>query len=79
MTNISANDAGHIPSRIDKILMNEPSQHLKKRSQTAKTRQIMSTRQMQKLIKNNEQVFLEVINTSNDFVPRGKKKKGGNQ
>ena len=35
----------------------------------------MSARQMQKLIKNDEQVFLAVIRTSNDFVPRGRKKK----
>ena len=35
-------------SRISKISMNEPIPHIKKRSQTAKTRRIMSARQMQK-------------------------------
>ena len=34
---------------------------------------------MQKLIKNDEPVFLAVVRTSNDFVPRGKKNKGGNK
>ena len=39
----------------------------------------MFVHQMQKLIKNDKPVFLAVIRTSNDFVPRSKKKKGGNQ
>ena len=34
----------------------------------------MSTRQMQKLIKNDEPVFLAVVRTSNDCVPRGREK-----
>ena len=67
------------PSKYSKMLMNEPYQHVKVQSRTAKTRQIMSARQMQKLIKNDEPVFLVVVRTSNDFVPRGKKNKGGNK
>ena len=39
----------------------------------------MSARQMQKLIKNDEPVFLVVVRTSNDFVPHGRGKRGGNQ
>ena len=50
--------------------MIEPSQNTKKRSHAAKTRQIMSPRQMQKLVRNDEPVFLAVVRTSNHFVPR---------
>ena len=32
----------------------------------------MSARQMQKLVRNDEPVFLEVVRTSNDFAPRGR-------
>ena len=39
----------------------------------------MSAGQKEKLLKNDEQVFLAVIRTSNDFVPRGKKNKGRNK
>ena len=67
------------PNKFSEILMNEPSQHLKVRSHTAKMRQIMSVRQMQKLIKNDETVFLAVVRTSHDFVPLGKKNKGRNK
>ena len=74
----SAIQADQDPRKFRKILMNEPSQHAKVRSHTAETRQMMSARQMQKLIKNDEPVFLAVFRTSNDFVPRGKKNKGGN-
>ena len=35
----------------------------------------MSARQMQKLIKNDEPVFLAVVRTSDSFVPRGRKHK----
>ena len=55
--------------------MNEPTRHTKKRSQTAEARRIMSARQMQKLIKNDEPVFLAVVRTSDSFVPRGKRNK----
>ena len=60
-------------SKIEKIQMNEPKTHVKKRSQYAETRRIMSARQMQKLIKNDEPVFLAVVRTSDNFVPRGRK------
>ena len=62
-------------SRISKISMNEPIPHIIKRSQTAKARRIMSARQMQKLIKNDEPVFLAVVRASDNFVPRGRKNK----
>ena len=78
MSKTSAIQADQDPRKFSKILMNEPSQHVKVRSHTAKTRQIMSARQMQKLIENEEPVFLAVVRTSNDFVPRRKKNKGGN-
>ena len=61
-------------SRVSKVSMNEPILHTKKRSQTAKARHIISTRQMQKLIKNDEPVFLAVVRASDNFVPRGRKK-----
>ena len=65
----SAIQADQDPNKYSKMFMNEPSQHVKVRSRTAKTRQIMSARQMQKLIKNDEPVFLMVVRTSNDFLP----------
>ena len=55
--------------------MNEPIPHIKKRSQTAKARRIMSARQVQKLIKNDEPVFLAVVRASNSVVPRGSRNK----
>ena len=79
MNKISVNDAAQNPNISDKILLNEPSQYVKERSHTAKTQQIMSTRQMQNLIKNDEQVFLAVVRTLNDFVLRRRGKRGGNQ
>ena len=60
-------------SRISKISMNEPIPHVKKRSQTTKARHIMSARQMQKLIKNDEPVFLQVVRASDNFVLLGRK------
>ena len=62
-------------SRISKISMNEPIPHIKKRSQTVKARRIMPARQMQKLTKNDEPVFLAVVRASDNFVPRGRKNK----
>ena len=56
--------------------MNEPSQHIRKLYHTAKTRQIISAHQMQKLVKNNEPVFLAVAKTSNDFILRGRGAQG---
>ena len=55
--------------------MNDPIPHIKKRSQTAKARRIMSARQMQKLIKNDEPMFLAVVRASDNFVPRRRKNK----
>ena len=74
VTKISDNQAVQ-DARISKILMNEPIPHIKKRSQTAKARRIMSARQMQKLIKNDEPVFLAVVRASDSFVPRGSRNK----
>ena len=59
--------------------MNEPSQHIKVRSHAAHTRQIMSACQIQKLMKNDEPVFLAVVRTSNDFFPLGEKAKKRNK
>ena len=58
--------------RFKKELMNEATRHIKKRSQIAEARHIMSARQMQKLIKNDEPVFLAVLRTSDNFVPHSK-------
>ena len=58
--------------KFNKAVLNEPNRHTKKRSQTAEARRIMSARQMQKLIKNDEPVFLAVVRTSDSFVPRGR-------
>ena len=75
VTKISDNQAVQ-DARISKIqVMNEPIPHIKKRSQTAKARHIMSARQMQKLIKNDEPVFLAVVRASDNFVPRGRRNK----
>ena len=74
MTKISGVQAAQ-DSNVSKISMNEPFPHTKKRSQTAETRRIMSARQMQKLIKNDEPVFLAVVRASDSFVPRGLKSK----
>ena len=58
-----------------KAVMNEPTRHIQKLSQTAEVRRIMSAHQMQKLIKNDEPVFLAVVRTSDNFVPRSKRNK----
>ena len=58
--------------KFNKAVMNEPTRHTKKRSQTVEAKGIMSARQMQKLIKNDEPVFLAAVRTSDNFVPRGK-------
>ena len=73
-------DAVQDPSNISKILMNKSSQHSQKQSHAAKARQIMSARQMQKLVENDEPVFLIVVRivvrTSNDFVSSGRRIRG---
>ena len=55
--------------------MNDPIPHIKKQSQTAKVRRIMSACQMQKLIRNDELVFLAVVRALDSFVPRGSRNK----
>ena len=50
---LGATDTAQNASKFNQVLRNEPSQYIKKRSHTVKTRQIMSARQMQKLIKND--------------------------
>ena len=62
-------------SKIEKIQMNEPKTHVKKRSQYVEARRIMSAHQMQKLIKNDEPVFPAVVRTLDNFVLRGRKNK----
>ena len=62
-------------SRIKKIQMNEPKTHVRKRSQYVEAKRIIFARQMQKLIKNYEPVFLAVVRTLDNFVPRGQKNK----
>ena len=49
--------------------MNEPFPHIKKRSQTAEMKRILSALQIQKLIKNDEPVFLAVVRASDNFFP----------
>ena len=68
VSKLSATEIVENANKFNKTLANELSQHIKKRSHTAKTRQILSPRQMQKLIKNEGPVFLVVVRTSNDLV-----------
>ena len=48
---VNTNETVQNASRLNIILMNEPSQHLKKRYHTASARKILAAHQMQKLIK----------------------------
>ena len=60
-------------SRINKISMNEPSPHIKKRSQTAKARHITSARQMQKLIKTMNRCSWRLLGHWTILFPEDKK------
>ena len=57
-----------------KQFKNEPIPHTIKRSQASKTRQLITARQLQKLAKQGQPVFLAVIRPAND-VPRTRRKK----
>ena len=57
---------------------NEPIPHIIKRSQASKTRQMITARQMQKLVKQGQPVFLAIIRPAQD-VPQRRDKRGGNK
>ena len=76
MSKLTMNETVQNTNKVNKMLMNEPSQHINKQSHAAKTRQAMSARQMQKLAKNDEQVVLGVVRTLNKFVPRSRGMRG---
>ena len=61
-----------------KQFKNEPIPHTITRSQASKTRQMVTARQLQKLAKQGQPVFLAIIRSAND-VPRTRRKKGGNK
>ena len=61
-----------------KHLKNEPIPHIIKRSQASKTRQIITARQIQKLAKQGQPVFLAVVRPAHD-VPQTRRKRGGNK
>ena len=61
-----------------KQFKNEPIPHTIKRSQASRTRQIITARQLQKLAKQGQPVFLVIIRPEND-VPQTRRKKGGNE
>ena len=55
---------------------NEPIPHINVQSQASKTRQMITARQLEKLVKQGQPVFLAVVRPAND-VPRARRKKGG--
>ena len=61
-----------------KQFKNEPISHTNVESQASRTRQMVTSRQLQKLAKQGHPVFLAVIRPAND-VPRIRRKKGGNK
>ena len=61
-----------------KQLKNEPIPHIIKQSQASKTRQIITARQIQKLAKQGQPVFLAVVRPAYD-VPQTRRKRGGNK
>ena len=61
-----------------KQFKNEPIPHIIKRSQASKTRQMITARQMQKLAKQGQPVFLAITRPAQD-VPQRRGKKGGNK
>ena len=61
-----------------KQFKNEPIPHMIARSQASKTRQIITTRQIQKLVKQGQPVYLAIVRPTND-VPRTRRKRGGNK
>ena len=61
-----------------KQFKNEPIPHMITRSQASKTRQIITARQIQKLAKEGQPVFLAVVRQAHD-VPQIRRKRGGNK
>ena len=61
-----------------KHFKDEPIPHTNVRSQASKTRQIITARQIQKLAKQGQPVYLAIVWPTND-VPRTRRKRGGNK
>ena len=61
-----------------KQMKNEPVPHVLKRSQASKTRQIITARQLQKLAKQGQPVFLAIVPSTGD-VPQRRGRRGGNK
>ena len=61
-----------------KQFKNEPIPHMITRSQASKTRQIITTRQIQKLAKQGQPMFLAVVRPAH-AVPQTRGKRGGNK
>ena len=61
-----------------KHFKNEPIPHVNIRSQASKTRQIVTARQIQKLAKQGQPVYLAIVRLA-DNVPRTRRKRGGNR
>ena len=93
-TRIKSEDQKHIRQSLDqksdqssdsaqdrkyvKKFKNEPISHVNIRSQASKTRQIITARQIQKLAKRGQLVYLAIVRPRND-VPRARRKRGGNK
>ena len=63
--------------KYSETLMIDPSQHTKRRSHPPATKQILTAHQMQKLVKNDEAIFLAVIRTTNEAVTQMREFRGG--
>ena len=61
-----------------KQFKNEPIPHIIRRSQASKTRHIITARQIQKLAKQGQRVFLAIIRPAQDVSQR-RDKRGGNK
>ena len=65
---VSAQDKKYV-----KQFKNEPTPHINVRSQASKTRQMIAARQIQKLAKQTQPVYLAIVRPTND-VPRTRRK-----
>ena len=61
-----------------KQMKNEPVPHTLKRSRASRTRQIITARQIQKLAKQGQLVFLAIVRSTED-VPQRRGRRGGNK
>ena len=61
-----------------KQMKNEPVPHVLKRSQASKTRQVITARQLQKLAKQGQPVFLAIVRSTGDVSQR-RGRRGGNK